>query len=79
MHEPWYYDVVAPVYDIIVPRDVKGICDSLEEILKRHIKSKVIVDLGCGTGRFAIELAARTACSYVRVNSCSRQIHLLSY
>jgi ubiquinone/menaquinone biosynthesis C-methylase UbiE len=57
MQEPWYYDVVAPVYDIIVPRDVKGICDSLEEILKRHIKSKGIVDLVCGTGRFAIKLA----------------------
>jgi ubiquinone/menaquinone biosynthesis C-methylase UbiE len=59
MRGPWYYDVVAPVYDTIVPRDTKGICDSFEDILKRHIKSKQVVDLGCGTGRFAIELARR--------------------
>jgi len=54
-----YYGNVAPVYDTIVPRDIKGICDSLEAILKRHTKSNRIVDLGCGTGRFAIELAKR--------------------
>jgi ubiquinone/menaquinone biosynthesis C-methylase UbiE len=54
-----YYDNVAPIYDTIVPRDIKGICDSLQAILKRHTKSKRIVDLGCGTGRFAIELAKR--------------------
>ena len=59
MREPWYYDVIAPVYDTIVPRDIKGICDSLEQILKRHTNSKGLVDLGCGTGRFAVELAKR--------------------
>ena len=54
-----YYDVVAPVYDTIVPRDVKGICDSLENILKRYTRKRQVIDLGCGTGRFAIELAKR--------------------
>ncbi len=54
-----YYEVIAPFYDTIVPRDVKGICDSVEEILKGYTCKKEILDLGCGTGRFAIELAKR--------------------
>lgn len=59
MDKTSYYDVVAPVYDTIVPRDVKGICDSLEDILKRYTRKRQVIDLGCGTGRFAIELAKR--------------------
>lgn len=54
-----YYESVADLYDIIVPRDIKGICDSIEEIIKRYNKNREILDLGCGTGRFTIELAKR--------------------
>lgn len=59
MKETSYYDIIASVYDTIVPRDIKGICDSFEDIIQRYTKSQQIVDLGCGTGRFAIELAKR--------------------
>ena len=59
MNQSFYYDVMAPYYDTLVPRDVKGVCDSLEEILKRHNQKKEILDLGCGTGRFTMALAKR--------------------
>lgn len=54
-----YYKTIASFYDTIVPRDIKGICDSVEEILRGYTSKKEILDLGCGTGRFAIELAKR--------------------
>ena len=59
MQAPSYYESVAHVYDTIVPRDIKGTCDSFEDILRRYGGGKQIVDLGCGTGRFAVELAKR--------------------
>jgi len=59
MNQSFYYDVMAPYYDTLVPRDIEGVCDSLEEILKRHNQKKEILDLGCGTGRFTIALAKR--------------------
>jgi len=57
MKQSWYYEVIAPYYDTLVPRDIKGICSSVEHIVKRHNQKKEILDLGCGTGRFTIELA----------------------
>ena len=54
-----YYKTIAPYYDLIIPRDIKGICDSVEQFIGRFLKTKEILDLGCGTGRFAIELAKR--------------------
>jgi len=54
-----YYKTIAPYYDLIIPRDIKGICDSIEAIIKRYRKKKNILDLGCGTGRFSVELAKR--------------------
>jgi ubiquinone/menaquinone biosynthesis C-methylase UbiE len=56
-----YYRTLARVYDTIVPRDIKGICDSLEEIVGKNnkVKKPHILDLGCGTGRFTIEMAKR--------------------
>lgn len=59
MKQSWYYDMIAPYYDTLVPRDIKGICNSVEQIIKRHNQKKEILDLGCGTGRFTIELAKR--------------------
>jgi ubiquinone/menaquinone biosynthesis C-methylase UbiE len=54
-----YYKTIAPFYDLIIPRNIKGICDSIEAIVKRYNSKKHILDLGCGTGRFSIELAKR--------------------
>jgi ubiquinone/menaquinone biosynthesis C-methylase UbiE len=59
MKESIYYDFIAPYYDTLVPRDIKGICSSVERIVKRYNQEKEILDLGCGTGRFTIELAKR--------------------
>jgi ubiquinone/menaquinone biosynthesis C-methylase UbiE len=54
-----YYKTIAPFYDLIVPRDINGICDSFEQFLVKHSRNEEILDLGCGTGRFAIALAKR--------------------
>ncbi len=54
-----YYKTIAPYYDLIIPRDIKGICNSVEAIVKRYGGKRNILDLGCGTGRFSIELAKR--------------------
>jgi ubiquinone/menaquinone biosynthesis C-methylase UbiE len=54
-----YYEAAAPFYDTVVPRDIKGVCDSVEKIIKKYNKRKKFLDLGCGTGRFTIELAKR--------------------
>ncbi len=59
MRQIIYYSMMAPYYDTLVPRDIKGICDSVGQILKRQNQKKEILDLGCGTGRFAIALAKR--------------------
>jgi SAM-dependent methyltransferase len=59
MKQSWYYDFIAPYYDTLVPRDIKGISSSVEHIVKRYNQKKDILDLGCGTGRFTIELAKR--------------------
>jgi ubiquinone/menaquinone biosynthesis C-methylase UbiE len=59
MRQSFYYEIIAPFYDTLVPRDIKGICNSVERILKRYNNKKEILDLGCGTGRFTIELAKR--------------------
>lgn len=34
MKETSYYDIIASLYDTVVPRDVKGICDSFENIIQ---------------------------------------------
>ena len=54
-----YYKTMAPYYDLIIPRDIKGVCDSVERFIGKHSKTEEILDLGCGTGRFSIELAKR--------------------
>jgi ubiquinone/menaquinone biosynthesis C-methylase UbiE len=54
-----YYETIATFYDMIVPRDVRGICDSVEALIGRHSNRKRVLDLGCGTGRFTIELTRR--------------------
>lgn len=59
MHNLSYYKTIASFYDTVVPRDIKGICDSIEAIINKYEKKKEILDLGCGTGRFTSELAKR--------------------
>ncbi|UCD19901.1 MAG: methyltransferase domain-containing protein [candidate division WOR-3 bacterium] len=54
-----YYSITAELYDVLVPRDIEGICNSVSRILARHTECREILDLGCGTGRFTIALAKR--------------------
>ncbi len=54
-----YYRIAAELYDVLVPRDIEGICNSVSRILARHTTCREILDLGCGTGRFTVALAKR--------------------
>ncbi|UCF70177.1 MAG: class I SAM-dependent methyltransferase [candidate division WOR-3 bacterium] len=54
-----YYRITADLYDVLVPRDIEGICNSVSRILARHTECREILDLGCGTGRFTVALAKK--------------------
>lgn len=56
------YDLIAPVYDKINSEiDYSAWADFIEKIIKNEYKSKaeLVLDLGCGTGKMTLELAAR--------------------
>ena len=36
MRQSLYYSMVAPFYDTLVPRDIEGVCDSVEVIVKKY-------------------------------------------
>ena len=57
-----FYDLIAPFYDKINGElDYSLWADFIEEIVRREYKGKpeLWLDLGCGTGRMTLELAAR--------------------
>ena len=51
-----FYEKYAWVYDKIITRDITGECNFLEESFGDQ---KVLLDAGCGTGNYSIELAKR--------------------
>jgi len=55
------YGGLADIYDSFMSdADYKGLVDYIEEILESEkAKVDVVVDLGCGTGSFAVEMAKR--------------------
>ncbi len=57
------YDLLAPFYDSInCELDYSAWADFIEKIIKKEYKNgtpELILDLGCGTGKMAIELARR--------------------
>jgi SAM-dependent methyltransferase len=60
--KPWYealFDNYAATYDAeVFTQGTTGECDFLENELGRDRKKKIL-DIGCGTGRHAVELAGR--------------------
>lgn len=57
---PFYHDF-AWAYDLIIKAPAKERCDFVQRVLGRHSKNKSlrILDAGCGTGSYTIELATR--------------------
>ncbi len=56
------YDLLAPVYDEINKElDYKSWADFIEKTAKKHLgkNPELVLDLACGTGSMAIELASR--------------------
>ncbi len=57
------YDLIAPLYDKINGElDYSAWADFVEENIRRHnhdMKTELVLDLGCGTGRMTLELARR--------------------
>lgn len=61
MPKPWYIELYEnfPDYDQEpYTQGTKGEVDFIEQVIG-HDRSKVILDVGCGTGRHALELARR--------------------
>lgn len=57
------YDLIAPLYDRINGElDYSAWADFIEENVRRYnpnMKTELVLDLGCGTGRMTLELARR--------------------
>ena len=57
------YDLIAPIYDKINGElDYAAWADFIEENIRRYnsdMKTELVLDLGCGTGRMTLELARR--------------------
>lgn len=63
MKEPWYARYFAPEFWAVAAHEYTPGRTALEtarlaELLERHAPGRRVLDLGCGTGRHAIELAA---------------------
>ena len=57
------YDLISKLYDKVNEDiDYSAWADFIEKIIKREYKEvspELVLDLGCGTGRMTLELAAR--------------------
>ena len=57
------YDLLAPIYDRVNGEiDYSAWADFIEENIKRYnpdMKTELVLDLGCGTGKMTLELARR--------------------
>ena len=57
------YDLIAPIYDKVNGEiDYSAWADFVEENIKRYnpdMKTELVLDLGCGTGKMTLELARR--------------------
>lgn len=61
VHNRPFYTKYAWAYDLLVPRPFKQRCDFIESIILDHGFDHTIkiLDAGCGTGNYTIELARR--------------------
>ena len=56
-----FYSEFAWAYDLIIPEPISNRCDFVEDVLSRRgiVSGSEILDAGCGTGSYSIELAQR--------------------
>ena len=60
LHRPFYREF-AWAYDLIIISSISNRCDFIEDMLSQRgvFSNSCILDAGCGTGNYSIELARR--------------------